>query len=318
MRLPISTYSGVIEQGSSYRRGLVLGLTMAEQVLLVIFILLLVLGTVLKLKERELASNESARRDLETRLANQEVSYALLEDRFRQALATANVENPDDLFLELRRGSELEAEVDRLKARLTDSEKARAQAESVFTVLEDANLPTDPAKLGKSVAEAQAAQEALKNSGGERLAQVLAENQRLQKEVANKDGQTANLRQRLQSAGAGTDHPPCWATPEGKPEYIFEIALTSQGLIVRDRVLPHRTEEKRQLPLEQITFATELVPQRFLSQTNALYRWSVARECRFFVLAYDLTDPNEKAIYKRHMRTLEQHFYKYELVNEPF
>jgi len=279
----------VIEQAASYRRGLVLGLTMAEVILLVIFILLLVLGTLLALKEKE-------RRDLETKLHNQEVSYVLLEDKIKPWLSTMESRDPDDLFQELRRASDFEAEVERLKSRLTESEKAQAQAESV----------------------AQAAKEALKNDDAKRMAEVLAENRRLQQEGRNKDGQLANLRERLKGPGGGTEHPPCWATPEGKIEYIYDVALTSTGYIVREINIPHRAEEKKRLPLQGITLGTEIPNKRFMQETTPLFEWSKAHDCRFFVKAFDRTGPQEKAIYNRQRRTLEQHFYKYEVRNDPF
>ena len=51
-------------QNSAYRRGLVLGLTMAEAMLLILFMLLLVLGSILANRESEIHRLE--RRNAET------------------------------------------------------------------------------------------------------------------------------------------------------------------------------------------------------------------------------------------------------------
>ena len=127
-----------------------------------------------------------------------------------------------------------------------------------------------------------------------------------------------DLLRQARSGGRGLDHPPCWATPDGKAEYIFDIALTRRGLIVRERELPHRAIERAKLPIGDLALDDELIPKNFLGMTEPLFRWSVDNECRFVVRAFDSTAPTEKTIYKRHMRVLEQRFYKYEELNETF
>lgn len=52
--------------------------------------------------------------------------------------------------------------------------------------------------------------------------------------------------------------------------------------------------------------------------TEPLFRWSVDHQCRFVVRAFDSTGPTEKAIFKRHMRVLEQRFYKFEVLGGRF
>jgi hypothetical protein len=140
-----------------------------------------------------------------------------------------------------------------------------------------------------------------------------------QQELSNTKGQLENLKKQLiPGGGRGVEAVPCWATPEGKPEYIFDVALTSHGLIIRDRKLPHRQAEQAALPLADLPFDVELSPDRFLAATRRLFEWSRAHECRFFVRAFDLTGETEKLIYKRHLRYLDTHFYKYEELNERF
>ena len=114
--------------------------------------------------------------------------------------------------------------------------------------------------------------------------------------------------------------PSCWTdkTTRKKPEYIFDIALTSSGLMLRDRALPHRAAQQAKLPLKGLTFDKVMTPSEFLASGRAIYNWSVKHGCRFFVRAFDLTLATEKAIYKRQLRRLEQIFYKYEVLEEAF
>ena len=130
------------------------------------------------------------------------------------------------------------------------------------------------------------------------------------------EGQLKNAQRTLERLGKGngTEKPACWADPvTGRPEYIFRVDLTSGGLIIHDQKIAHRSEEQALLPVSGITFDGELPPDVFRAQTGALATWSKERECRFFVMVKDLTQPTEKDAYKRMLKTLEEHFYKLEI-----
>lgn len=45
-----------------------------------------------------------------------------------------------------------------------------------------------------------------------------------------------------------------------------------------------------------------------------LFDWSVAEKCKFFVRVFDLTQPHEKNVYKIHLRTVNKHFYHYDVL----
>lgn len=135
------------------------------------------------------------------------------------------------------------------------------------------------------------------------------EQQRLQ-------GELANAQKKLLAAGRGTEMPPCWVTPDGTIEYIFDVTLASNGVLVHDNTLPdHSGDEKKLVPA--MTFDSVLNRDQFLSATQRLYEWSRAQhpECRFFVHVLDRTKADEKAIYKGELQTVEGHFYKL-LVND--
>jgi hypothetical protein len=145
---------------------------------------------------------------------------------------------------------------------------------------------------------------------------LVSKNNDLAKENETLKGQLLNLTQRL--GGRGTEYPPCWVAPNGKPDYIFDVALESNGYIIRDRKLPHRQEEQALLPIQQITFDSEISVGAFSRQTEALLNWSKDHNCRFFVRIYDLTGQQEKDNYKLKERILQQSFYSYEVLNERF
>ncbi len=111
---------------------------------------------------------------------------------------------------------------------------------------------------------------------------------------------------------------PCWSTPDGSPESIFDVALTSKGLIIRDRKLAHRKEEQAKLPPSEFIFDGEISTGQFEQMARRLYAWSVQQECRHWVRAFDKTELTEKMNYKVHLQTVGGRFYFVEIRNEQF
>lgn len=319
--------SRVQEEDQSYRRGLLLGLTMAEIVVLVIFILLLVLGAVFERLSREAEDMRLHILDLER--ANDSRARIIRDlgndpEAFKRALAAAD-ELHDQLAIVAREADHLKEQVQQMEAARPKGMEERPLPEIfrelVFLrdAIEEAGIEPTPTALEHALTQAQVAKEVLKAIPDGDALLLVAENKRLTekaevlaREKQNLQNQIANLRLQVSAGGRGLDHPPCWATPGGKAEYIFNVALTSNGLIVQKRDLPHRSVELAELPIPEIKFGREVTPSAFLSSTRPLYNWSVEHKCRFVVRAFDTTSSAEKPLYKRHMRVLEQHFYKYE------
>lgn len=383
--------ASVIQDDRAYRRGLVLGLTMAEIVILLIFCLLLALAAVLIAKDREIeaARAESAALRAEKIVLEDKLNIALaanpaadqFDDIFqelvqaREEIAALKHQNaalvekakayeqieqalkeagrapgPDqmrDLVSEIEalkdRTAELEAaqevrdalesaglptDPDKLREALqadSESQEKLAQTEDQLKRLQDAlteaGLPTDPEELKQAVEEAVAARDTIREAGfasPQQAREALKDAASLKAENERLRARQAELEDGGDGVGKGTEMPSCWFDPAtGKTEFIFDVALTSSGLIVRDRDAPPRqAAEKARLPIE-ITFDTELSPEAFLSQARPLFEWSVRNECRFFVRAFDRTAPHEKELFKQRLLTLEQRFYKLLVRGEP-
>jgi hypothetical protein len=303
----------VRSDNSVFRRGLVLGLTLAELGILIIFVLLLALGGILAAKERQI----------------RELQQALPEERASERLLTVLAERtgaqPEEvkaLTRELVASAVREDENARLRERTRLTENRLRDLEEAVEAALGSPAPSSetPEQRGQRlrqavsdiVAERQAARQALADvrSGtpGEVRQQVLAtrlENERLK-------GTLAYANRRLAAFGRGTERPACWATPAGAPEYIFDVTLSSAGIAVRDRQLPHRAAQQAQLPVRGISFGRVLSGQAFQAQTRALFDWGEAHDCRFFVQVFDRTGATEKERYKALLRFVEGHFYKFE------
>lgn len=281
-----------IREDRFYRRGLVLGLTMAETVILVLFTLLLLLGLFIERKNREI---ERLTRENST-----------LQE---QQVLLGGVNKIDDLFQELKLLRAENAQLRRNVAALTQEKEAmeedleaeaRAARELRALLAESGFDARDPDKLRAQITEARKAADLL---------------QKARKEIATLKEQLAYWQRR--AGGRSNELPPCWIHPETKRvEYIFDVELVSAGLIVHDRDIPQRRAEKAALPIGPVSFGAVLSGSAFLDQTRALFDVSEERECRFFVRVFDRTGAAEKDAYKKHMSIVEQHFYKYEVKDD--
>ena len=280
-------------QDRFYRRGLVLGFTLAEIMVLIIFALLLAISWHLVAKDKEIDKLKQSLTEKEAVVAKLTERTRTLEER------VARGDDFDDLFRELEQAKEQQAAKEQANVALREKLEALEQLEKVKEGMKAAGLDDSQVK------------EFVENTLGK-----LAETERRADRL---EGQLRNLQRKLGGLGKGTEMPACWASQETeKPEYIFNTALTSNGIIVRDNALPHRAAQQAQLPLQAMVFEKELPPNRFRAMSRAVFEWSKKKGCRFFVRVYDLTKDKEKLIYKRHLRTVGDHFYIYEVLDSTF
>ena len=310
-------------QDRSYRRGLVLGFTMAEIMVLILFAILMALAaTILSKDERIKVLTQAS--------GSNAVESALLVQEIRRVFP--NAQTIDEQFKEIRMAIQNSKELEVVRREL---EKLRSELENykeLKDILEKAKSATQitPEEIAKDALLGKEIKEFAKNQNPpidpndvksalksvKQSTDMASQKRSLEKEVETLKGQAINLTERL--GGRGTEYPPCWVSPTGKLEYIFDIALNSNGYIVRDRKLPNRQEDQALLPIQQIVFDTLVSSATFSKQTDALLSWSKAHNCRYFVRIYDQTGSQEKDIYKRQERILQQSFYSYEVLNERF
>lgn len=236
----------------------------------------------------------------------------------------------DDLFQELTRSKAQAEKVkklqDELSKRLTEVKELEVIKSTIQTNTSNKSIKEIMSEL---VADAQYTKEikeslnntTLKdhsakeiaqiiNSSG-KLAEVVTEKMKAVVEVERLKGQLANAQTKLERLGKGTEMPACWADSKtGKPQYIFTINLTSNGLIIHNEQVQSRVNDQKLLPINTIHFDQNMNQQDFLSQTSPLYQWSKQNNCRFFVIAKDDTPSDQKNTYKAMLRSIESHFYK--------
>lgn len=280
----------VASQGFGYRRGFVLGLTLAEAALLLVFVILLLMVAGFERRDRVIASlgslqsvlAESAPADVDpVRYADEQLA-ALAE--LREAAQSAGHDWDDD-FIELVR-----AIVESASANdLVDASKA----------LQDKQDQLD--RMLEALGDVE---------GAEGMAQLLERLADSEARLSNQHGQLMALRDRLERSGQGGVLPSCWMTPEGRIDYLLDVVLASDGIRMRESFPESRRAERDRLPLPTISSGRTYSQGEFQALTKATYDWSVARECRFYVTIFDGTRDHEKERYKSLLTTVEGHFYK--------
>lgn len=323
-----------------YRRGLVLGFTMAEIFALLIFCLLLTVWWMLSKKDDEARALEERLKTGKEKVAALEREVSHLRERDKEFLVLqeklkilagkdgSGKNKFDDLFQELvverRRSEYAESRVVALTEEVSRSKEIVESLREAGIDTQDLNGLKEIVAMTEVVAAAlEGAKIDLSKRQGvaeatDRIVKIVDEYNALGRQVSNLKGQLINIQKRCEGLGRGTEVPPCWADGSGKAEYIFDIALTSNGLIVHDRKLPNRSEEQAKLPLTGVTMDKEITPAQFLREYKPLRKWSDERNCRFFVQAFDKTKENEKKLYKDRMRAVEECFYKYEVRDKPY
>lgn len=292
------------------RRGLILGLTLAEVLLLLLFLLLLALAAeIQRLKEKA----ETAQNDLELLRPLQET---MLSNGVTDAMSVRT------LAERFRRVESLEREV---AERKEESEASRSQSEllkavgldkeiklrSVIDTLRSASKidPNDPPALLKRGLEVlQEVGPNIQSDDLKRLSDMLTEGDKRIAEVEADRDKIRRERDNLMRGGNGLTYPSCWTTPAGQTEYIFDVTFTDSGLIVHDAT-QKRTGDKAWSFVGAFDRAKTINENVFISATKSLFEWSKEQNCRFYAIIRDQTGATNKMRYKRLQQMVQGNFY---------
>jgi flagellar motor protein MotB len=168
----------IIRQGSSYRQGLVLGLTMAEIMLLLVFCLLIAMAAfVLKEQQKRVAADQKVARLLADNQRNQDIIEALnknqnLAEKLKALAESSDPQAIDRYWRELVEGRATADELQRsglslkeVRERIAEIKTLNANGIDVDKAVKDANamaaINRAMAKPGEKVASTQAILDAL-------------------------------------------------------------------------------------------------------------------------------------------------------------
>ncbi len=285
----------ILVESEAYRRGIVLGLTLAEVGILLVFVLLMLVGFEHYRASQEPGLARPAAAELDA-LRRRDAALRELEQSFPGAAVPIS----DDfvrLVLDAARrlddagGAEVLAQLREASAEL---DATRRELVSALNAIERGQIA---ARIERQARRAAADRR--------RIAEL---EHHLAGANALVEGQSGQLAQLRRSLGNGRVYPSCLASADGGVRYLYDIWLTDAGLEARKRGQPAVGPE---LPALPDLAGKALPPEEFLRLTAPLYRWSVDHGCRFFVRVYDATGADQKVRFKSLLATVEAHFYKY-------
>ena len=310
---------GSARDDRQFRRGVVLGLTMAEALLLLIFLLMLILGMRLKTQATHIAELEKQRDEVQSTLVaiqpvidklTKRQKFDITQDyvRVKQQLADANARLKDaELSVDLVQQAASLAPPDATpeeatRALLNEAAIGRQALDAAQRFAPD--LP--PEKAVEALVNAATIGQALKSGGTPD--QLLAAAGACKADLQSCKNQTTYLNSRLNAKTGGFDLPPCWVDNKGKIQYIFDTSLTDAGIYVEDKGVAGRESDQEKLPLSRARYGEPLGPGEFSSAFSPLLKWSNEHGCRFYVRLYDDMREGDRAEYKELRGTVEGYF----------
>lgn len=245
-----------LKQESAHRRGLVLGLTMAEIMVLTLFILLLIIAVAMERHRKEVARHVATIAEQGQRIAELANYETLIKE-------SPNGVQVKDIVQQLRREKDNVARLESEVQRLTPYETNEKSLDTIIAAIirDSKDKPTE--------------QEIIERIN--RAADLI-------KESENLKGQVAQLSTQIKKSGRGNEFPSCWVTPDGKPESIFDLLINENGIRIAERDPPYQVPDKSELPLDGVVYDTDLMQHEFEQALRPLYFWSVAHQCRFYVI----------------------------------
>lgn len=297
------------------RRGLILGLTLAESLLLLLFLLMLAMASQIKHWRGAAVEAQLGLKQL------QPLQDALLVG------GAVDITSVQKLVLRFHQLTDLEKQAAALKqqneALLQQSELLRSlglesrdkQRDLTIAVQKAAQInPSDPPALLKRAIEV------LDRIGPNTqpdqvkpLSQMMGESDISQKFATLEADREKIRRERdnlMRRNGNGLTYPSCWTTPTGQTEYMFDVTFMDSGVRVKDATVG-RARDAAWAMVGTFPRNTEISEQTFVTATKKLFNWATEQNCKFYTINRDATGAANKVRYKFLQRTVEQNFYPY-------
>jgi len=310
---------GSARDDRQFRRGVVLGLTMAEALLLLIFLLMLILAINLKGQSAEIAKLEQEKTEAQSTLAamqpmldklTQKQKFDITQDyvRMKQQLDLANARLKDaklsvDLIKQATAALPDMTPEEAAKALLNEAAIGRQALDAAKKVAPDVppeqavQALLDTALIGQAVSKDSNSPE-----------QLLASAASCHSDLQSCQNQTVYLNSRLNAKSGGFGLPPCWVDSSGKIQYIFDASLTDDGIEVDNNTIGGREGDQAKLPLGHVTYRAPMSRGDFAEAFQPLLNWSNQHGCRFYVRLYDDMKTADRSEYKSLRGAVEGYF----------
>lgn len=296
-----------------YRRGLVLGFTVAEIILLVLFALLLALvGSMINNKaevEKAISLNikfNEAIKALEMddkhafaekvkEVINEDIDYQKKLKEIEQKLGKQPL--PDNVYAELI-ANKIDVATQDGKQKLLDLLIVALAAEKKMK--EESGLQTQDEIISAC-------------KSGVELNKMMGDSKSLSEFVSNHKNakaQSDHWKAEASKCGLGGNLPPCYRdNVEDPTPFIYEARIYNDGIKLTD-IVPSNLKDRfeKDFTNPPITNRT-LTQNELINSTRQFLQWGEKNECRFYVKVFDEM-PNDKDRFKSHLKSIESNFYK--------
>lgn len=304
-----------------YRQGVVLGFTVAEIMLLVLFALLLALLGAISRGKSAVETAEAFNQKFLTAVEliddsgkfKKQIEIALLEkvdydSKLKELEKKFNNQSlPDDVYAELQ-SQNIDLKSKEGKEKFLDILITALAAQKEFKG-STAMTEKDVISTCKAGAELK---KAFPDKKLDDVTQLIKGAQSQADLTKDAKAQAEHWRSEANKCGLGGNLPPCYKQSSGDvTPYIFDARITPDGIVLVDTIpKKYRTrfssDFKNPPALNKPLSAIE-----FRDQTYQFLDWGRKNECRFYVQVYDDL-PNEKERFKSMLKTIETSFYKFQ------
>ena len=304
-----------------YRRGLVLGLSLAELFLILLFLLLLTfIGIATSYEEKTVV--------LANTIKSLEAEKSILTDGLEKIRQTNQVPITEAELQNLARSvgenKQLRDKNDKLTDLLVEKNK---QLEELMPIQEEKEkLDDKSAKLQKELAERRHEVIQLRKQV-EATEGNLSDAQAKAKEADSRAQANARLLDSIKKKPG--DIPACWFVEVNSKDgmrqrhlKIYNVKINDESFVVRGHPFPYPKDANLGKPdslprIEEKFFNVELSSAEFTRAFSVIRAAGDNRivqdyACKFMVDVYDATSSENKAGYKKQLRTVEDLFYKFE------
>ena len=315
-----------VDPGSHYRRGVILGLTLAELFTVLVFLLLLVLGAYVLIQDEEVrrqTTKTDVIRDAWVKVLGGEgypIVPALPPELSPRGTVGDNGRFGDGLTTDTNSRGVTQGPVKRAVTGSRDSVSDANRIKSQQIAIDS---------LTKIVADQQDQHDG--RSDSTTLRAIVDSLTALVDSLRGGGPPSESIR---------TDDPkgqdsPCWFRPAKRPNgepyerptYVFHIRIADEGIFVQDTPAPTLTyrEQKQRLPFDRGAlnrwlgdeeFVTAFQPLKLAGENRAVRD---DRRCTFYVAVWDATSETSKRRYKRaHNEVVQAVFNTYEYRQDPW
>lgn len=264
-----------------FRRGAVLGFTMSEILLLLIFLLMLLMVSNLQSKDDELALLKGAG----SKYAELESELKALRELRDAVERQGGIDKFDPLKNYTHAIEERNAATDRVKALEIQIKEMEAAAGDARPLIEEAKRMSPD----KPIADAITHMVAVARTGdaidkeGTPDEKKFAAAQTCMVDLKNCQGQVAFVTDKYNAKMGGRDKPPCWVDANNQAEFIFNATIKDDGIILTDNKVKGKEAVQAKLPIQDIPLGKPMSVSTFNAAVKPLFNWSEENNCRFYV-----------------------------------